>query len=109
MVTGKAPQHVLEHTRNVVVIVIAGQAAAERDRSGREHRTSCGRLEIDDLGADQVLWPLTVDRREMREQIFRHGTEMALMAFRARQDQCTGRRPQREICAVELEPGGTAA
>jgi hypothetical protein len=60
MVTRKAPQHVLEHTRNVVVIVIAGQAAAERNRAGREHRTTCRRLEIDDLGADQLLWPLAV-------------------------------------------------
>src|SRR6516165_5147557 len=106
---GKSAQYVFKHSRNIVVVVIVRQAAAERNRACREHRTACRRIEINDLSADQVFQPLACHCREVREQFLQDSAEMALMALRARQDQCIWGGSQLEIGTVELEPSGAAA
>jgi len=53
-VAPKPPQHVVGHARDVVVEVVVGKAAAERDRAHREHRAAVGRLEEHDLGAEEI-------------------------------------------------------
>src|SRR5262249_13783149 len=67
------------------------------------------RLKIDDLGTDQRLWPLTVNRRHVGEQFLRHDDKVALMFFGTRQDYSIGRRPEFGIGAVELEAGDATA
>src|SRR5215469_4707597 len=102
-------QHVFEHQRDIVFVVIVRKAATEGDRAGRKDCAITDRLKIDDLGTDQCLWPLTVNRRHVREQFLRHDDKVALMFFRTSQDYSIGRRPEFGIGAVELEPGGATA
>jgi len=46
---------------------------------GTEHDTQ--RLKVDDLGTDQRLWQLTVNRRHVGEQFLRNDNKVALMFF----------------------------
>src|SRR5215472_5389026 len=65
-------QHIFEHPRDIVIVVIVRKAATEGDRAGRKDCAITDRLKIDDLGTDQRLWPLTVNRRHVSEQFLRH-------------------------------------
>src|SRR6516162_7443398 len=102
-------QHIFKHPRHIVFVVIVREAATEGDRSGRKNCAITDRLKIDDLGTDQRLRPLTVNRRHVGEQFLRHDDKVALMFFGTRQDYSIGRRPEFGIGAVEFEPGGTTA
>ena len=109
----EAPNHIAQQPGDVVVIAIAGQAAAEGDRADREHRAATGRLVEQHVGPDQRFARIAGQGRGVGQLLLGHQHEeilaVRLVAARAGDHHGMIRGAETRIGAVQLEARGTAA
>ena len=98
----EAGKNILEYPRDVVVIAIVTEAAAEGDRPGREHSPVLRCLEKHHVGADEVLMRGARPGRHMGQVLLRHEHKTVAVPLRARQDDRVFRCSEAVVHPVEL-------
>ena len=70
--SAETPQHIVDQPRNIVVVVIVGQAAAKGNGAHREHGPAVGGLKIHHIGTDELCRWLSGPGGEQTELFLVH-------------------------------------